>query len=215
MKNQSGQINILLIPLIFSVIFFFGAVGFGVWAYMERQDYKDHSDKKSASAVGVAVKKANSDKDNEFLEREKEPLKGYTGPESLGTISLKYPKTWSMFVDQNNDRGMTVLANRDIVTGGNEASQMLKIEVVQQAYDQVIRGYDSQVKNKKLTAVAYALPKMPKEVGMRFDGAITPSRQGAAVVLPLRDKTIKISTETTDGLKDFNGIILPNFQFQP
>lgn len=213
--NERGSLNILLIPLIFAVLFFFGAAGFGAWAYMERQDYKDNSDKKSAAAVAVAVNKTKSEKDNEFVEKEKEPLKSYVGPESLGSITFQYPKTWSTYVSQPANNTITILSNPDIVVGGQSSSYALRVEVVSQTYDTVVGTFDNAVKTKKVTATAYALPKVPKTVGLRFDGAIATDRQGAIVILPLRDKTVKISVESTNYLKDFNGIILPNFTFSP
>lgn len=213
--NERGSLNILLIPFIFAVLFFFGAAGFGAWAYMERQDYKEHSDKKSAAAVAVAVDKTKSEKDNEFVEKEKEPLKPYVGPEALGSVTFKYPKTWSTYINQPANNTLTVLSNPDIVVGGQGSSYALRVEVVAQQYDAVAATFDNLVKTKKVTATAYTLPKVPKTVGLRFDGAIATDRQGAIVVLPLRDKTLKISTEATNYLKDFNGIILPNFTFSP
>jgi len=213
--NERGSLNILLIPLIFAVLFFFGAAGFGAWAYMERQDYKDNSDEKSAAAVAVAVNKTKSEKDNEFVEKEKEPLKSYVGPESLGSITFQYPKTWSTYVNQPANNTITILSNSDIVVGGQSSSYALRVEVVSQTYDTVVGTFDNAVKTKKVTATAYALPKVPKTVGLRFDGAIATDRQGAIVILPLRDKTVKISVESTNYLKDFNGIILPNFTFSP
>ncbi len=213
--NERGSLNILLIPLIFAVLFFFGAAGFGAWAYMERQDYKDNSDKKSTAAVAVAVNKTKSEKDNEFAEKEKEPLKSYVGPESLGSITFQYPKTWSTYVSQPANNTITILSNPDIVVGGQSSSYALRVEVVSQTYDTVVGTFDNAVKTKKVTATAYALPKVPKTVGLRFDGAIATDRQGAIVILPLRDKTVKISVESTNYLKDFNGIILPNFTFSP
>ncbi len=182
---------------------------------MERQDYKDRSDKKSAAAVAVAVEKTKSEKDNEFVEKEKEPLKPYKGPEALGSIAFKYPKTWSTYVNQTGTNQITILSNPDTVVGGQGSSYALRVEVVPQQYDAVVGAFDNLVKTKKVTATAYALPKLPETVGLRFDGAITTDRQGAIVVLPLRDKTIKISTESTNFVKDFNSIILPNLTFNP
>ena len=62
-KNEWGSMNTLLIPLILAVVFFFGALGFGVWAYMERSDYKLNSDQKAAAAVKVAEDKLSTKKD--------------------------------------------------------------------------------------------------------------------------------------------------------
>lgn len=214
-SSERGQINILLVPFILTILLLLVAIGFAGWAYMERQDYKERSDKKSAAAVAVAVDKTKSEKDNEFVEKEKEPLQPYTGPEALGGITYKYPKTWSTYVNQTSNNQLTVLGHPDTVVGGEGSSYALRVEVVSQPYDNVAKQFDNLVKTKKVTATAYSLPKVPKVVGLRFDGAITTDRQGAVVILPLRDKTIKISTESTNFIKDFNGIILPNFTFNP
>lgn len=214
MKNERGSLNILLIPFIFTIIFFLAAAGFGVWAYMERQDYKDNSDKKSAAAVAVAVDRTKSEKDNEFIQKEKEPLKPYKGPEALGSINFMYPKTWSTYVTTAPNQ-MTLISYPDYVTGGTNFAYALRVEVVAQAYDVVTKTYDNDVKAKKVTASAYALPKLPSVVGVRLDGAITQDKQGSVVILPLRDKTLKISAEANQFVGDFNRIILPNFTFSP
>lgn len=214
MRSERGSLNILLIPFILTIIFFLAAAGFGGWAYMQRQDYKDNSDKKSAAAVAVAVNRTKTEKDNEFIQKEKEPLKPYTGPEALGSITFRYPKTWSTSVTETNDQ-LTLLSNPGVVQSGQNFIYALRVEVVSQAYDGVAKSYENDIKAKKLTATAYALPKLPKIVGLRLDGAIAQNKQGSLVLIPLRDKTIKISTEDTQFTKDFNGIILPNFEFKP
>ena len=97
--REHGSINILLIPLILLALFFIGAVGFGYWAYGQRQDYKDHSDQKANIAVDAAVKAEDIKKDAQFAEDAKKPLKTYQGPEAFGGIQLSYPKTWSGYVN--------------------------------------------------------------------------------------------------------------------
>lgn len=181
---------------------------------MERQDYKDNSDQKSKAAVAVAVDRTKSEKDNEFIQKEKEPLKPYKGPEALGSISFLYPKTWSTYVTTAPNQ-MTLISYPDYVTGGTNFAYALKIEVVDQSYDAVVKNYDNDVKGKKLNATAYALPKQPKIVGVRLDGAITQDKKGSLVIVPLRDKTIKISAEADQFVGDFNRIILPNLTFIP
>lgn len=214
MNNQRGAINILLIPFIVTVVFFLASAGFGVWAYMSRQDYKDNSDQKSKAAVAVAVDKAKSEKDNEFLEREKEPNRTYNGPETLGSITFKYPKTWSVYFDDKNNN-LTILAHPKTVPADQSTTYALKIEVISQSYDQVIKTFDPFVKSGKLKASAFTLPKQPKILGFRVDGEIEQNKQGSTVVLPLRDKTIKVSSQDKQFLNDFNKTILTSFNFVP
>jgi hypothetical protein len=81
---------------------------------------------------------------------------------------------------------------------------------------------DSLSKNNKLgnlTASAYIPPKMEGvanvQPGTKFVGAIAQDTNGAMVVIKVRDKTLKIYSESTDFLNDFNSIILPSLTYLP
>jgi hypothetical protein len=212
--GERGEINTLLIPLILSTIFFFGSLGFGVWAYMERGHYKDDTDAIVAGAVESAVEKAKSEKDNEFIEREKNPYRDYQGPASLGSIQFKYPKTWSGSFKESNTE-LQVTMHPALVPLNEKTSYALKVEVVNQAYDRVATSMESSVKNGKLTANPFRLDKLDSVVGTRFDGELRTEKQGSVVILPMRDKTLRITTESQDFVGDFNNIILKNFTFSP
>lgn len=213
-NSERGSLNALTIPLVLAVLFLFLSLGFGVWAFMGRQDYKDNVDAKIESAVAVEVAKTESQKDNEFLEREKNPLRTYSGPSQLGAIIMQYPKTWSAYSTEQNNT-LTVLMQPDVVLGGNSVKYALKIEVLSTNYNAGLAQFDNLVKQGKLRSSVYAFPKVPSVKGLRFDGEIAANKQGSVVVVPLRDKTLKVSTEVEDRLGDFNDIILPNFQFTP
>jgi hypothetical protein len=51
--------------------------------------------------------------------------------------------------------------------------------------------------------------------GVRVDGQIADNIQGSMIILPLRDKTQEIWTESNSFLPDFNNNILPNLTFSP
>lgn len=212
--DQKGALNILLIPLLMSSLLLLVALGFSVWAFASRSDYKNNSDQKAAAASQIAAEKAKTEKDNEFVQKEKEPYKNYNSPSQFGSISMQYPKTWSSYSDQDGDR-LTVLMQPDVVSSDQNTPYALKIEILTQPYDQTISTKDSDVKQGKIKASAFSLAKVPNVLGLRIDGQISQQKTGAAVYLPLRDKTLVISSESPDKVPDFNNIILPNFQFSP
>ncbi len=213
--DQRGEINAMVIPLVISIVLLFAAIGFGVWAFVSRSDYKNNSDKKAEAAAQIAVQKAETAKDNEFLEREKQPYKDYTGPVQFGNFGIKYPKTWSAYVNDTQTNTLTMLLQPDAVSANIKTTYAAKVEVLSQPYDQLLAQVDNDVKTGKATAVAYQFPKVPTVTGLRVDGQIAPDKRGAIVFMPLRDKTIKVSTETVDRINDFNNVILPNFTFSP
>lgn len=216
-NHESGAISGLLISLILTVLLLFGALGFGTWAFMSREDYRNNVEEKIDEAVEVAVKRAETKKENEFVEREKRPLTTYRGPQSLGSMKVKYPKTWSVYVDESDSSEITILAHPKFVPagdGGNPA-YALKIEVVNENYDQSAGEYESAIESGEAKARPYKLPKQPKIIGLRVDGSLNDDHRGSAVILPLRDKTIIISTLSEQFRGDFDNIILKNFNFIP
>jgi len=217
LKDERG-FNTLLIPLVMSIILFLAMSGFGVWAFISRQDYKDNVDEKIETAVTVAVKEAKTEKDNEFAEKEKNPLETYQGPSDLGGIVVKYPKTWSAYVDQSG-RGRAPLDGyfQPTTVPGIQsgAAYALRVEVIERTFPEYVKTFDSRITSGKTTAKAYQPVNVNNVVGVRIQGELSSNQTGIMVVLPLRDKTIKIYTESDQYFKDFENSILPNFSFTP
>jgi len=214
--NQDGAVNTLLLPLILAIVFFFGSLGFGYWAFSERQDYKDNSDQKVAVAVKAAKQAEAAKKDLQYAEAAKLPNKTYTGPEQYGSIVLLYPKTWSAYVDASG-KGTAALDgyfNPDVVpaTDDNANTFALRVKVINQSYSSVLSGFQSR---KQTTITPYSLPKVPQVVGVKVVGQIDDKKQGTMVILPVRDKTLEISTEVANFQADYDNIILPNVTFAP
>lgn len=218
--NQKGSSTVLIISLVFVTLLLFGAAGAAVWAYGGKQDYKNNVDQKIQVAVSKALTVEDTKKDAQFAEDSKKPLKIYAGPEAFGSIRLSYPKTWSAYVVENTNNGATNLDGYfypDFVPSINDITKSfaLRMQVVSDSYNSVLRQYDPLVKSKKLTASPYSLPHVKNVLAERLDGAISPTKNGSMVILQLRDKTLKIWTEGNLFTDDFNNNILPNLSFSP
>lgn len=214
LSSERGAINILLIPLIVSVVLLFASMGFGVWAFASRLDYKNHTDQKIEAAVKVTEAQTSTAKDNEFEQEFKKPLTSYTGSESLGNIKFEYPKTWSMYeVVSGNSISLTMHPVR--IPSNPATAYALRVEVVSSPYEREIGGFDPGVKDGSIKATAYSLKQVPDAVGTRFEGKISGDKQGVYVVLPLRDKSIKIWTESPQYIADLDNYVLSNFTFKP
>lgn len=217
-NDQSGLVDVWFMSFIGVLVLFIGAAGFGIWAFMGMQDYKNNVEPKIAAAVATAEEATKAKKDAEFVEKEKQPLRIYTGPAPYGSVTVSYPKTWSVYMDEST-KGSAPLDGSfnpgfvpGLVSGNNVA---LRVQVVDTAYADVAKTTESLVKNGKVTAVPVSVPKVPAAVGLRLDGEIVNKKQGAMVILPLRDKTLKIWTEASQYVGDFNTIILPELTFIP
>jgi hypothetical protein len=214
-QKEQGSISIIL-AVVFG-LFFIGASVFGVWAFSERQDFKNNVEQKVDTAVVVAVKNAQSAKDAEFVEQEKLPTRLFTGSATYGSLSFEYPKTWSVYAQENTSGTvLDVYAHPRIVPGlQSKQPYALRVEILSAQYDTQAESLLRLVERGEITAKALRPAKLASVLGLRVDGEISQSTTGAAIYLPLRDRTIRISTESSEFLKDFNDIIAPSITFVP
>lgn len=213
--NQNGSVA-SLVTIICLIICLIGVIVFGTWAYSGRQKYKNDTQSLINTAVTKAVNQESSQKDAQFAKEEQYPLQTYSGPEDYGSIQIKYPKTWSGYVDTSGSSDLfSAYFNPGVVPSVNSqnAAVALMVSVVNQSYSQVVQSYQQQV---GITASAYALPKLPNVVGVEISGPVLQSQAtGTMVILPLRSNTLEITTDGTQYLDSFNSIILPNLSFSP
>lgn len=221
---KDHHLRSLLITIVL-IVLLLGAVGFGVWAFMSRQDYKTNSDQKSA----VAVEKANEEQkiklDAEFEEKAKLPNETYSGPSAAGSIKIQYPKTWSAYIVEDAQGSNPVVGYfhpgfvPNTVAGPNAVAFALRLEVSNQPYAQVLTQFESFIKQGTVTANATSIPSVPGVIGTRLKGQIIPGVlkvDGTMVILPLRDKTLKLWTESNSAfITDFDAAVLANFSFIP
>jgi hypothetical protein len=217
--GERGAVNILLIPLILLGLFLVGSLGFGMWAFTGRAEYKDKSDTRVAAAVSEAVDATQKADALKYAEEAKKPLDTYIGPSAFGNITVKYPKSWSAYVEESERGGPPVNGyfHPSIVprTTDRNNSYALRVQLVQNSYDQVLSQFNAQVKAGKVTVTPYKLDKVPSVVGSRAEGQITSNKQGTMIILPLRNLTLEIWTEANTFKPDLDNIILSNLSFSP
>jgi hypothetical protein len=221
--NQDGQVSGQTLALVSLIILLIVVIVFGAWAFSSRQDYKNNVDAKISAAVSSADKQQMSVDAAAAAQAAKLPLTTYDGPEDYGSIILKYPKTWSGYLDDSGNSG--ALLNGyfapGIVPATDEqgAVYSLQLQVLSQSYAQTLQSLQQREQGTSpITVNAYTLPKLPSIVGVEATGNIsggTGAPSETVVVLPLRSYTIEISTEGTQYLSDFNNFILNNFSFSP
>jgi hypothetical protein len=207
-----------ILAFFITLILFISASGFGLWAFMERQDYKDNVDAKIETAVKVAEQKTSTAKDNEFAEKEKSPFKEYTGPATYGSLKFQYPKTWSAYVVENGtSQPLDAYFHPNQVPGvqNKDVTYALRAQVVNQAYDVVLKSFDAKVKSGAVKVTTFTPTGLTNTVGVRVDGEIETKKTGSMVLIQLRDKTIKVWTESNLYTNDFNNSVLPNLTFSP
>jgi hypothetical protein len=218
--RQTGAMNLLIIPLALVTLALVGAVVFAMSSYSQAQDYKNNVNQKVEVAVEAASQKISEQKEKDFAEKEKYPYDTYVAPEAAGSLTIKYPKTWSAYVVEprtSSSKPVDGYFNPGVVpsTTDTNNSFALRVQVIQQSYDSLMKNYVSAQKNGKATIVPYQSPNVPSLIGSRIEGEVESRKQGVKVLLPFRDKTLQLWTESADFKADFDNIILKNFVLTP
>jgi hypothetical protein len=216
-KKRLNEAGSLLLPFIIILLLFLGAAGFGVWAFVSRQDYKNNSDDKAAVAAKAAAAVEATKKDAEYAVKEKSPLKTFNGSSTYGNLTFQYSKNWSLYtINETIDRPLDSYFNPDAIPDIKSGKPYaFRIQVINVLYATYLKAYDSDVASGKVTLSPYRLPKVPSALGSTISGSQINGTIGTFVLLPIRDKTLVVWTEGTKYLSDFTSIILPSISFTP
>ncbi len=217
-KSDRGAIQTSTLVTITMSVLFMGSLIFGLSMFVGKNDLQKNLDKKVQSQVGTAVKQAETKLQATQAELDKSPVKNYTGPATFGTASIDYPKTYSAYVDETSS-GTTVV-NAYFMPGvvpkeDRTTTYALRMQVVQTSYDSLVKAFDTNLKAGKVTVKPFRAAKVNSVLGVRIDGEISTGKQGSLILIPLRDKTIRIWTEGKDYFADFDKYVVPSINFVP
>jgi len=205
--NDVGSASGIL--LIFMTLGFVMSSALAVWAFIGAQENQTNLDSKVAAATEVAVQEAESAKEVEFIEREKTPFRSYAGSSTYGSLSFGFPKSWNVYAVESSSRNiLDFYAHPGLIPGiGREVNFAFRVQIVDTSYDKEVSKLKSAVEKGTLTAVSYRPTLVSSELGVRLEGELSKDKVGALVLLPQRDKTFKIWTESVDYVADFDKIL--------
>lgn len=209
--NQKGYFNPLIIPLVLAVV---ATVVFGIMAssyYSKYVDQRDTNQPKIDSAVEAAKTAQKAELEKEFFEREKIPNVTYTSPPEFGSVKVTHAKTWSRYVVRRGDGEINFYAHPSYVMSDG-VNHALRMSVVPNDFASEMREYDALVKKGDLKARSV---KASGVNGTRLDGFFKKDLEGSMVVFPLRDKTLRVWTESKTFRGDFDNTVLKKLTFVP
>ena len=210
MKYKSGEIDIWMIITIVLGVLFLAAGSLGILAYVNYSDQKNNVDSKVSEAVAIAKKEQADEDEKKFAEREKETRRDFVGPEDYGRLTLKYPKTWSVYEQSNAAKGgnYEAIMNPIVVPMiSNVQSYAFRVTIQEKDFDTVNKTFEPAVKRGDLTMSPMATVGVTDTTGIRYDGAISKDKRGSVVVFKLRDKTVIVQTDAETFKPDFDAII--------
>lgn len=208
--NQTGEFNFLILALILAII---GMIAALVMAFMYYGKFTDQRDK-NQPVIDAAVEEAKEEQKTqlqaEFDEEYKKPNKSYSAPGQYGSVKVFYPKTWGSYVKETNT-GLDFYAHPNFVPADG-VNYALRMSVVSRQFANEMKTYDAKIKNGDLKASALTVSGVS---GTRLDGTFERDQSGSMVIFPLRDKTLRVWTETNNFKGDFDNIALKNLTFVP
>lgn len=213
MRKEVGAVSGLLIANITLIVVVIGLGSVMIWALMNYYDQKDNVDQKIAAAVETAKTEQAEADEKEFIEREKEPYRDFVGPADLGGVTFKYPKTWSVYTASNRGRGFEAYLQPGVVHDVNsDRPYATRVSIETTPYEDVIEDYEKDVEDGLLKSRQVTINEFE---GNRLDGQFSDTVEGSMVIFKVRDKTLRVYTESPNFRKDFNDIILKTLSFNP
>ena len=212
MKNR-GYVNPMVIPLIMSVILVL-VLGFTTFKYYN--DYtkqKTEVDAITAKAVSEAEAALTERLNVQHQEELKNPLETYTASSEANAIAVTYPRTWSSHV-VTKSTGNLVLDGYfhpgTVPDTKGDDKFALRMTLERADYAKEVEDYQRDVEKGDIKAQAITVNKVK---GIRLTGILDRDTNGVMVILPVRDKVLKIWTEANVYADDFNKIIIKNLSF--
>lgn len=214
-KNISRQRGAISGLLIFNIVLLLLVLLFGsvmIWALVNYTDQKKNVDSKIEVAVAEAKKQQMETDEKIFTEREKYPYRQFVGPEDLGRVSFEYPKTWSVYTAKEGGVLETYLHPGVVQSVDSDRPFAARVSVTDKSYEQTLKDYDNAVKKGELKSSPVTVNGFS---GNRLDGKFSKTVEGSMVVFKVRDKTLRVYTQSPSFRNDYNDVILKSLKFNP
>ncbi len=214
-RLDEGAVNGLAILLAVSVFIIIGVSGAAVWLFTQKNEAQSNLDAKVSTAVEAAKTDQIAKDNKDFAEREKQPNRQFVGPADLGGVRFDYPKTWSVYVDKDGANGFYEAYFSPLIVQPLAAKvpRALRLSITPRDYDEVVKGYESKVKNGSLRSSPVTVGGFN---GLKLEGSFTNDiPQAAMIIFKVRDKTMLVSAEAPEYFSDFNNIVLNSLRYTP
>jgi len=206
-KNETGAVSGLMVAVIGLSVLVLGLGSFAIWSFVSYNDAKDKVDSKIAVAVAQAKQDQGDEDQAKYAEQIKEPNNLFKAPDDYCGVSLKYPKTWSVYQSEQLSNGSDYKAYFSpgvipVIT--SDTQYALRVFVEQKDYDSVVNKYQNLVQNGKLKS---STTNANGQEGTRLDGNFSNFIKGSAVIYRCRQQTITVATDADTWKGDFENII--------
>lgn len=180
-----------------------------IWMYGKWNEADTNVTGQIEAAAAVARSEAIAETERTFEEREKYPYKMFSGPADLGSLTFEYPKTWSLYEENDASDGRSefiAYLNPDKIPPLNYNNPIaLRVSILNRGFDDYIRQYQNKVENGMMTLTVAPVGGANANI---YKGELDGNNfQGIAAVFKIRDKTVVLQTDALVFENDFNNIL--------
>lgn len=206
--RHKGLANSWMIIAVAAITLFLVVAALSVWLFMKYNESRNDVAGKTAVAVAEAEKRQAAELEAKFQEQLKDPRLEFVGPSEYGRVSFMYPRTWSVYVDKDGtDRGDYVVYLHPVTVPPVDRATSryaLRLEILNRDFDTVLKQYETALKKGDLTS---STTEYNGIASTRLDGAFSKELRGSVVLMRVRDKTIRFSTDADTFKPDFAAIL--------
>ncbi len=207
-KDIAGLVKTIVIIILSMTVVTF--IGLFIWKADEANHLQDDVQAEIEVAVASAKDEQTEKMEAEFLEREKNPYKTFTGPSDYGQLTFQYPKTWSVYIanDASNGGNFESYFNPGEVNVVSDTTiDALRVIIRNEAFDVVAEEYRREMERKD-AQLSFESIIVNGASANRYTGKIPKTElQGIIVIFKIRDKTAVMRTDSMLFQEDFNRVI--------
>lgn len=207
-KSERGSVNGWMVGTIGCLILFLIAGSLAIWAYMQYSREKSDVDSKVAIKVAEGKREQAEFDWRKYSDEAKNLRVEFVGPTEYGRVSFMYTKTWSVYIaNDGSDRGdyKAYFHPVSVPSTTNKNSRFaLRLEIINKNMNTVLNDYQSRLKKGELTSSSTEFNGIS---ATRIDGTFEKELRGSVVLMKVRDKTIRFSTDADTFKPDFQTIL--------
>lgn len=207
-KYNQGSADGWMIAAIGFIVLFLVSGALAAWAYISFDNERNNVNSKVQLAVTEAKREQSEADYKKYQEDSKNPRLEFVGPTDYGRVSFMYPRTWSVYIahDGSDRKSYEAYLNPGVVPPieSKESRFALRLEIIDKGYDDVLKEYTERLKKGELTS---STPEYNGIASTRLDGAFTKELRGSTVLMRVRDKTVRLSTDADTFKPDFQSVL--------
>lgn len=179
-----------------------------VWAFMAKNTAEDTVNQQIEEAVAAARQAQAAEDAAAEKARAESVTRSYTAPPVFGTLTVAFPKPWNIYVEENegSKQQLNGFIHPDVVQArkNQDINYAFRFVLERELYTKSLDGFERDIDQGKVRANAVTVSGIS---GTRLTGEIERDRSGTLILLPVRDKTLRLWTYGTDFLSHYNTIV--------